>query len=153
MKLSSRAKHGVRLAIEVARRGSRDKPVSLSEVARVTGLSDKFLEQLALSLRSHSLIRGVSGRKGGYLLTRPAREITVGEVLRAVIGPIDITDCAEDPPICMSAEFCECRLLWVLLRDKLNNLLDAYTLADLISEDWVEFVRKEIRKEQQSEVA
>jgi Rrf2 family protein len=144
MKLSSRARHGVRLALEVARRSGDDQPVQLSEVSRVTGLSKKFLEQLAMALKTHSILRGISGRKGGYLLSRPAGDITIGQVLTAVIGPIDLTDCIEQPKLCISAEFCECRLVWLLLRERINKVLDEYTLADLTDKDWLRAIQQEL---------
>jgi Rrf2 family protein len=144
MKLSSRARHAVRLALEVARREDKGRPVQLSEVSRVTGLSNKFLEQLAMALKTHSILRGISGRKGGYLLARPAGEITIGQVLTAVIGPVDLTDCIEEPSICISAEFCECRLVWLLLRERINEILGEYTLADLTDKDWLRAIKVQL---------
>ena len=145
MKLTSRARHAVRLVLEVSRLGDGTHPVQLSKVARASGISKGFLEQLAMSLRTHRLLRGVSGRNGGYLLTRPADEITVGDVITAIAGPLDLTECADDPSLCMSAEFCECRLVWLLLKTRINNVLNAYTIADLLDEEWTHSVRERIR--------
>jgi len=145
MKLSSRARHAVRLALEVSRREGKGKPVQLSEISRVTGLSKKFLEQLALALRTHRIIKSVSGRKGGYLLARPAGEISIGDVLTAVLGPIDLTDCIADTSLCISAEFCECRLIWLVLRQRINELLAEYTLEDLLDKDWLHVMRQKLK--------
>lgn len=142
MKLSARARHAVRLTLEVYRLGDGQKPVRLSEVSEVTGISRRFLEQLAMSLKSHEIIRGVCGRKGGYLLARRAEEITIGAVLRAVLGPIDLTICTADQAECMSSEFCECRLVWQLLKKRINELLDAYTIADITDRQCIEEIRK-----------
>ena len=145
MKLTSRARHAVRLVLEISRLAEGQEPVQLSRVARVTGMSKAFLEQLAMGLRSHGLVRGVAGRKGGYRLTRPAAEITVGEVISAVVGPLDLTECTEDSSLCMSSEFCECRLVWQLLKVRINNALNAYTIADLQDREWLDSVRERIR--------
>jgi Rrf2 family protein len=144
MKLSSRARHALRLALEVYRNGSEDKPVQLSEVSRITGISRGFLEQLAVALKSHSLIRGISGRKGGYVLARPADEITIGQVLTAVMGPVVLSVCTEDQSVCMSSEFCECRLVWQLLKQRIDEVLSKYTLADIASKNWIETIREQI---------
>jgi len=118
----------------------------LSRIAKITGISRGFLEQLAIALKSHSLLRGVSGRNGGYLLARPADEITVGHVLNAVIGPINLAVCAADSNLCMSSEFCECRLLWLLLRQRINQVLGEYTLADILDKNWVKSIHTRLRE-------
>ncbi len=137
MKLSSRARHAVRLMLEISRLGGKERPVQLSEVAKSTGLSRRFLEQLAVSLKSHSLVTSVCGRQGGYLLARPDDEISIGNVLTAVMGPINLAVCAEDSSICLASEFCECRMVWVILRERINSILHEYTLADLLDKDWL----------------
>ena len=145
MKLSSRSKHAVRLVLEVARRGGTATPVCLSEISSVSGTSRRFLEQLAIVLKRHSLICGVSGRNGGYVLARPADQITIGDVLRAAIGPIDLASCTADRDICMSSEFCECRLVWMLLKQHIHQVLDLYTFADILDKDWIGSVSEEIQ--------
>ena len=135
----------LRLMLEVSRLGDGEAPVGLTEVAKATGMSKRFLEQLAMSLKSHHLLRGVCGRKGGYLLARPAEEISIGDVLNAVIGPINLSACAEDESLCMASDFCECRLIWLLLRERINAVLKEYTLADLSNRDWMKAIRKELQ--------
>ena len=146
MKLSSRARHALRLAVEVSRRRGEDRPVQLSEVARTTNMSRKFLEQLAAPLRSHLILRSISGRKGGFVLARPAEQITIGQVVAAMIGPIVLTDCADQPEGCMAAEFCECRLISLLLRQRILAVLDGCTLADLTDRNWVRATREELER-------
>ncbi len=143
MKLSSRARHAVRLMLEVSRLGDGETPVGLTEIAETTGMSKRFLEQLVITLKSHRLLRGVCGRHGGYLLARPPEEISIGNVLSAVIGPINLSACAEDSSLCMASEFCECRIIWVLLRERINNLLDEYSLADLLNNDRMKHIQNE----------
>jgi Rrf2 family transcriptional regulator, cysteine metabolism repressor len=144
MRLSSRARHAVRLAIEVHRRESDGAPVDLSQISRVTNISRRFLEQLAMALKSHSILKGISGRNGGYVLGRAAEDITIGDVLRAVIGPIDLAVCTDEPNDCMAAEFCESRLVWQLLRKRINDVLDEYSIADILNNQSLETIRQAI---------
>jgi Rrf2 family protein len=132
MRLSSRARYAVRLTLEVYRLGKSGKPVGLPEVARVTNISRRFLEQLAMALKSHCILRGFCGRNGGYILGRPADEITIGDVMRAVTGPVELASCTEDPNDCMAAEFCESRVIWMLLEQRVNDVLDEFSIADVL---------------------
>jgi DNA-binding IscR family transcriptional regulator len=90
----------------------------------------------------------VSGKKGGYQLARPASEIKIGDIIRSVAGPLSTTDCVIHPEICLNSSFCEARMIWVLISDKVSGLLDDYSLADLIRKNWLNEIR-----EQYSEVA
>jgi Rrf2 family cysteine metabolism transcriptional repressor len=137
MKFSTRARYGLRMMVELARLESRSSLVQLKEIARVTGLSGNYLGQLAMSLRNSGLLIGVSGKRGGYKLSRPAEQITLREIIRAVHGPIFATECVVNPHICLNAEFCEARTIWALLTHRLQGILDEYTLADLISPKWM----------------
>jgi DNA-binding IscR family transcriptional regulator len=78
------------------------------------------------------LVRGVSGRYGGYLLARPPADITIGQILEATLGPICVVDCIEDAELCPRSEFCECRVVYSLINRKVADVLEEYTLADLV---------------------
>ncbi len=147
MKLSSRARYAVRLTMEVHRRSVNGEPVRLSEVARVTNISRRFLEQLAMGLKSHSILRGICGRNGGYILGRQASEITIGDVVRSVIGPIELADCTEQPNDCMAADFCESRLIWMLLEQRVNDTLDDYSIEDILDKASLASIRGLLRNE------
>ena len=132
MRLPSRARSAVCRTLEVHRQGE-GKPVRLADVTSATGISRRFLEQLAMALKSHSILRGICGRNGGYVLGRPANEITIGDVLRAVTGPVNlVTKELQDRP---KVEFCDSRLFWMLLEEHINDVLDQYTIADITDEE------------------
>ena len=137
MRLTTRARYALRMMLDVARNGGGEKPVSLASVSERTGISRGYLEQLALSLRNARLVRGVAGRYGGYRLSEPPSEISVGKILEATIGPICLVDCVEDPLTCPRAEFCECRIVYSLINDRIAEVLNEYTLADLLDPSWV----------------
>jgi len=133
MKLTSRARYTLRAMVELTRlEQGRQSPVRLTEIAKITGISRKYLEQLMMALKRHDLVEGYKGRAGGYRLTRPADQITVGQILDAVTGPVDLAICIDQPQECLRSEFCECRCIWVLLEARINDVLNEYSLADLI---------------------
>jgi len=131
MKLSTRARYSLSCMIAVSRLSKEGHPASLEKVAQVTGVSKRYLEQLAVALRDARLLRSVSGRRGGYLLGRPATEIHVGDIVEATIGPINVVACVREPDRCRRSESCENRLIWSLINQKIREVLEKYTLADL----------------------
>jgi len=137
MKLSTRGRYALRMMLDLAKNAGGEKPVSLTSVAERTGLSRGYLEQLALALRTAKLLRGVSGRNGGYKLSRPAEKIKVGEIIEATIGPICLVECLDEPTSCMQTETCECRVVYSLINHRISEVLHSYTLADLLDPNWV----------------
>ena len=142
MKFSTRSRYGLRMMVELARLQQKDELIQLKKIAQITGLSINYLGQLAMSLRNDGLLIGVSGKKGGYRLSRPAEDISLREIIRAVQGPIFTTDCVINPQICLNAEFCEARTIWALLTHSIRDLLESYTLADLIDPDWMQNLKE-----------
>ena len=137
MRLTTRARYALRLMLDVARNGDDGSPVSLASVSERTGISRGYLEQLALALRNNRLVRGVAGRHGGYRLSEIPSKITVGQIVEASIGPICLVDCLEDPLTCPRAEFCECRIVYALINERISEVLQEYTLADLLDPSWL----------------
>jgi Rrf2 family iron-sulfur cluster assembly transcriptional regulator len=132
MKLGTRARYTLRLMMGLGRFASTDTPVSLGTISKRSGISRRYMDQLVVSLKNADLIRGRSGRGGGYTLGRPASEITVGEVIEAAIGPIAIAECVFRPESCIQSEFCQCRTLWQLINHRIMDVLNEYSLADLL---------------------
>ena len=131
MKLRTRARYALRAMIQIARSPRTDEPVNLNEIAEKTSVSRRYLEQLVIPLKNASLIKGVSGKGGGYLLSKPADEIKIGDIIEAAIGPINIVECVNDPDSCMKVEWCECRPVYTLLNNKIVEALNEFTLAEL----------------------
>ena len=138
MRLSTRARYALRMMLDVARNGGSGDPVSLANVAERTGISRGYLDQLAIALRSAHLVRGVSGRRGGYRLTTPPAAITLGQIVEAAIGPIYLVDCLEDPTTCLRADHCECRVVYALINRRIQEVLREYSLADLVDPSWLQ---------------
>ncbi len=132
--------------VVIARRSGTAGPVSLEKVSKTTRISRRYLEQLALALKSASLLRSVSGRKGGYALARPAEEIKIGQIIEAAIGPVNVVECVGQPEACLKSDFCECRLVYMLINKGIKEVLHAYSLADLADKKWLEKVSQDLLK-------
>ena len=144
MRLPARARYALCLVLEVAKRGGTRTPVRLADVAEKTGVSRKFLELVAASLKSHAILRGICGRRGGYVLTRVPEEISVRQIVEAVSGPIDFCVGTEDCSFCVRREMCHCHLLWGVFNKRILEVFDAYTVADLSRRETMDGIREEL---------
>jgi len=133
MNISTKGRYGLRAILDIAQNGV-EKPVTLSAISARQDISDGYLEQLVAPLKKAGLVISIRGAQGGYLLSRPADEITVGEVFRALEGPIAITVCSTDDADvdCGRGESCLVRNLWCEIQDAVSAVLDSKTLTDLL---------------------
>jgi Rrf2 family transcriptional regulator, cysteine metabolism repressor len=134
MKLTSMERTGLRAMVEMARHHGQG-PVALSEVARSEDLPMAYLERVAASLRRAGLIESVRGAHGGYMLTHPPENVSVGDVFRAVEGALLPLDCMGESGIpCSRQDVCASRNVWQMVADRLSETLDHTSLADLVRE-------------------
>ena len=132
MRVSTKELYGLRAMGEFARHFGQG-PLSLAEVARSQGISQPYLEQIAIELRRAGLLHSKRGAQGGYYLARPPEATTAADVIRALDGAVLPVQCvAEDKCVpCPLEEGCSTRDVWEKVRDRLVETLDAITLADL----------------------
>ncbi|HEU4962789.1 MAG TPA: Rrf2 family transcriptional regulator [Bacilli bacterium] len=121
MKLSTKGRYGITLMIDLGM-NHKDGPVSLKSVAERQNLSEHYLEQLIAPLRNSGLVRSIRGAYGGYVLAKQPHEITVGDIVRVLEGPILIVEEPEPEQVD----------LWEKVRENINDVLDGTTLQDLI---------------------
>ena len=133
MKISTRGKYGLRAMIDLALY-SEQEAVSISSIAFRQNISESYLEQLMAKLKKAGLVRSTRGAQGGYRLVRPPAEITVGEVLRALEGGLNLVDCLLEEDSCGKSCACPSRIVWMKIRDGLNNIVDGISLQDMIDE-------------------
>ncbi|NLA27473.1 MAG: Rrf2 family transcriptional regulator, partial [Firmicutes bacterium] len=111
-------------------------PLPLREIASKEEISFQFLEQIFPYLRRAGLICSVRGAKGGYYLARPPEQINVGDIVRAVEGPIVPVNCLagidKQELRCRRSEACRTRHVWEKLRDRINEVLDSVSLDELM---------------------
>lgn len=136
MKVSTRGEYGMRAMVELSRRYG-EGPTPLATVANASVVPVAYLEQLIAPLREKKLVVSTRGAHGGYELARDPSEILVGEVYRALEGPVAPMDCVSEVPsedICPLIEGCVTRIAWVKVRDSIIDVLDSTSLADLLHE-------------------
>ena len=138
MRISTRGRYALRMMLDIARNSDNGSPVSLSSVSERTGISHGYLEQLAPALRAARLVKSVAGRHGGYRLASPPSKITIGQIIESSIGPVCVVDCVEEPESCVRADFCECRIVYALINQRIAQVLEDFTLKDLLNPSWVQ---------------
>lgn len=125
MKISTKGRYGLTIMMELATRYG-EGPTSLKSIAEKHQLSEHYLEQLVAPLRNAGLVKSIRGAYGGYILSRPAEQITTGQIIRVLEGPISPVDFEEEDDPAK-------RDLWIRIRDSIAQVLDSTTLASLIS--------------------
>ena len=139
MMFSTKAEYGIRVLVELAGRNG-ESPVPLAEIAETNGLPLAYLEHLVARLRKAGLVESRRGARGGYLLARPADEITMAEVVEALEGSIAPIECiseAADGSIVCAREadldhVCPTKLLWTRVRFSIVRTLQDTTLSELV---------------------
>ncbi len=127
MKFSTRANYGLRLCFLI---GIAEDTISLSSLTKQTGLSQKYLEQLLSMLKKGGIVDSTRGVSGGYVLSRPASEITLGEIFKAVNDHIEV-DCIGGE---CGDEYCPNRRIFTRLYDEIDKLFSSLTLKDMIDD-------------------
>ncbi len=136
MKLSTRARYGLRALIDLGMY-SENEAVSIQSIADRQNISDSYLEQLMAKLKKAGLVTSSRGVQGGYRLSRPAQEISVGEVLRVLEGGLDAVVCpgtTDKTDGCQESDFCVTKLVWKRINDGINEAVDSLMLDQLIRE-------------------
>ena len=140
MRLSKKGEYAIRALIEIGFE-SKLRPKSLiqiSTVAQRTNIPEKFLEQILLALRNGGVLKSKRGVEGGYSLAKTPEEITLGEVIRLLDGPLAPIPCvsqtAYEPCSCPDEESCGLRIAMQQVRDAIASILDNYKLSRLIQE-------------------
>jgi Rrf2 family protein len=140
MHISARGDYAVRAALGLA--AVFPETVSTAELAKEQGMPRKFLEAILGDLRRGGLVRGQRGVDGGYVLTRPPAEIAVGDVLRAVDGPLAEVRGLRPEEASYTGTAVHLQQLWVATRAAVRRVLDEVTLADLVRGRLPSHVRK-----------
>jgi Rrf2 family protein len=132
MRISAKVDYAVRAAVQLAA-AEPGQPTKGDALAQAQGIPLKFLENILSDMRHAGLVRSQRGAEGGYWLNRPAGDITVADVIRAVEGPL--ANIHESAPEDLHYEGAAERLrdVWVAVRANLRGVLESITLADVVS--------------------
>lgn len=135
MKLSTKGRYGLRALIDLAIH-SEQEPVSISSISARQNISERYLEQLVGKLKKAGMVKSIRGAQGGYQLARDAKEISVGDILRALEGSLDAVECPglKADQGCEEADFCVTKYVWQKINDSITNAVDEITLEQLVAE-------------------
>lgn len=133
--LSRKSKYGLKALLVLAQHTGRG-PVLIAELAGRDAIPKKFLEAILLELKRHGVVQSKKGKGGGYFLRRPPAEVTFGEVIRVLDGPLAAVPCVSKLAYmkcveCVDEQSCGVRLAMKEVRDATADILDNTTLADV----------------------
>jgi len=132
MRISTKGEYGVRALFDLAQREGKG-PIQSASIAARQHVPDKYLSQLLLIMRKKGLIHSIRGPQGGHMLARPASDISLGEALSVLEGPLVPIDCVKaDFSDCCLLEMCVIRDVWLELKAATDEVLYSTTLADLL---------------------
>ena len=124
MKISTKGRYGLTIVVELGAKYG-EGPVPLRKIAEEQKLSEAYLEQLIPPLRNSGIVKSVRGAYGGYMLARPPAEITAGDVIRILEGPIQLVEGLDGSDIPQQE-------LWKRIGEAVRSVLDTTTIEDLM---------------------
>lgn len=132
MLFTTRIRYGIRALVELGMNYEKG-PLLLKVISKKQDLSLKYLDHIFTQLKKKGIIKKIKAKKGGYLLNRPPKDITLYDIIEAIEG-INRIECLDDPKICKMAGRCGVKFLWGKLNDRINEVLKGITLADFVKE-------------------
>lgn len=136
MNLSQKCQYAIRAILELAKHYG-EGPVVISQIAANQAIPQRFLENILNELRPTGLIESRRGMQGGYLLTRDPADISVGEIIRLVDGPLDPVKCIGDRngPCCPIKDNCALFHLWTRAKEAVEEVYDNASFRDLVDQE------------------
>ncbi len=132
MKLTTKGRYGLKAMMDIAEY-SGDEAVCIKQISERQNISEKYLEQLLRKLRKAGLVNSIRGANGGYVLSKDASEISVGDIIRATEGDLRAVECMGDDPenACGNAEVCAARFVWDRINTAIENAVDTVYLSEI----------------------
>ncbi len=133
MKFSTKGRYALRMMLEFALHPG--ECTKINQVAERQQISDKYLEQIVTILSRAGYVKSRRGAQGGYYLTKDPSEYTIGMILRLTEGNLAPVSCMEDEiNQCSRSDNCACLMVWEKLDHAITEVIDSFTLADLVEE-------------------
>lgn len=129
MKMSTKARYGLYAATELAK-AYGGNVLSAADMSQAIGVTDKYLEQILALMKNEGIISAQRGAYGGYALSAPPEQISVGRVLRCLENDLKIVDCIGHT--CKGKKSCAPHVLWTRLYKNINEFLDSVSLKELL---------------------
>ena len=138
MRITTKSRYGTRLIIDLAI-NSQDGPVKLNDICKRQGISVKYLEKIIKKLKEAGFVKSVRGPNGGYLLAKPARSISVGDIVKTLEGSVSITNCSDKENacgVCSRAGECITQWIWIEASEAMFRKLDSFKLDKLVKDSF-----------------
>lgn len=133
MKLSSKARYGLKTMLILAEHYSENEPLSVSFLSKQVHVTEKYLEQIINLLKKANLVQACRGSQGGYFLSKHPGYITIGEILRVLEDDLKFVDCLNDK--CKNDERCQSYSIWKKLYSEINSFLDSISLESMLKKE------------------
>lgn len=134
MKISTKGRYGLRAVLDIAMHADSEA-VALSSIATRQHISISYLEQLISKLKKAGIVNSIRGAQGGYILARPAEEISVGDILRCLEGNLNPVECSEIlGGSCTDSDVCVTKFVWKRISDSISQAVDGLMLSELVEE-------------------
>ncbi|RDY24785.1 Rrf2 family transcriptional regulator [Romboutsia maritimum] len=133
MKLSTKGRYGLKAMFELSLNQNKG-PVPLKVIAKKQNISDQYLEQIFSALKKSGLVKSVRGAQGGYLLAKEAKDISVGDILVVLEGPVSLSDCVLDEDVCENSNVCVTKIVWEKMKKGIEDVINSITLQDMIND-------------------
>ena len=133
MKLSTKGRYGLKAMFQLSL-NKNNCPLPLKNIASKENISEQYFEQIFSSLKKSGLVKSVRGAQGGYLLSKEAKDITVGDILIALEGPVSLSDCLLDDYICKNSSKCITKVVWERIKKGIEEVINSITLQDMIDD-------------------
>ena len=133
MKLSTKGKYGLKAIFELSLHVD-EGPIPVNMIASKQNIPEQYLEQIFSTLKKSKLVKSVRGAQGGYLLNEEPKNITVGDVLDVLEGPVALSQCILVEGCCENSNDCSTKLVWEKLKKGIEDVLNSITLQDMIDD-------------------
>jgi len=130
MKITTKSRYAIRSIFALVLMGGDERPIALTQVAEHEDISRKYLEQIFIKLKKSGIVEGSRGAQGGYMLSKAPQQITLKEIIYAMDGPVNISDCTQEET-CDNFESCGINWLWSGLKETVDNYLENISIYDL----------------------
>ena len=131
MNLSTKGRYAVRAMLDLALQPAGG-PTLIKDISKRQEISGLYLEQLFTRLKTFGLLRSIRGPKGGFMLSKPAAEIRLIDILQVMEGSIAPVACVDNAALCARADACVTRDVWAEMKKAMAEVLESTTLQDLL---------------------
>lgn len=132
MKISAKARYGLRILLDVALHETHARPRTIKEIAGAQGISEKFISRIVVPLRERGMIKSERGKLGGFRLAQAPSDITLLAVIETLQGPISLVDCVADKAGCVRSGTCVARSVWTDVNTAVRAALRGMTLETVL---------------------